>query len=48
MRFKGEKIIIIVILIMGWMNLSFAQNREVDINSLLQETRKSTKENPVR
>lgn len=40
MRFKNEKIIIIVILIMGWMNLSFAQNKEVDINSLLQETRK--------
>ena len=36
---KG-KVFIVVLLIFGWVSLSFAQNRKVDINVLTQETQK--------
>lgn len=35
-----EKVFIIILLIFGWLNSSFAQDVKVDINALIQETQK--------
>ena len=39
-KFLKVRVLIGVLLICGWMSLSFAQDRKVDINALVQETQK--------
>ena len=40
MKFWNVGVLIGILFICGWMNLSFAQDRKVDINALVQETQK--------
>src|SRR5210317_1760883 len=39
-RFWNLRVLIGILFICGWMSLSFAQDRKVDINALVQETQK--------
>ena len=39
-KFLKVRVLIGVLLVCGWMSLSFAQDRKVDINALVQETQK--------
>ena len=39
-RSRKTKVFIVALLIFGWTSLSFAQDRKVDINALVQETQK--------
>ena len=39
-KFRNVGVLIGILFICGWMSLSFAQNKKVDINALVQETQK--------